>query len=145
MASPCLAARSEIAIRADASKVREASAWLENSGQDLGIPPDQINRLDLCLNEALANIICHSGASQASPVHLTLDVSGSVASLTVADSGIPFDPLSAAPKPRASTLDEAEPGGLGLLMMQNFSDQLNYCYRDGRNKLTFSVRWADTH
>jgi anti-sigma regulatory factor (Ser/Thr protein kinase) len=41
------------------------------------------------------------------------------------------------------TLDDAEPGGLGLLMIRNLSDSLSYWYDNGHNELSFGVRWAD--
>jgi hypothetical protein len=47
----------ELEIHADAFDLREASAWLEKTGIATKVPADQIFRLDMCLNEALANII----------------------------------------------------------------------------------------
>jgi anti-sigma regulatory factor (Ser/Thr protein kinase) len=95
----------------------------------------------------LANIIAHGGASaRANPVHLTLDAGESrtgrsFATLSLADSGQPFNPLLAAAKPSAPTLADATPGGLGLTMIANYSDQRDYAFRDGRNHLALTVCW----
>ncbi len=110
------------------------------------MPAPQILRLDLCLNEVLANVIAHGGhQALACPVWLRLEVSGDAktrqASVTVRDSGAPFDATAAPLGPRPLTLDDAEPGGLGLLMMRKLSDALSYRHDNGRNELTFSVRW----
>ncbi len=112
------------------------------------MPAPQILRLDLCLNEALANVISHGGApALAAPVRLRLHVSGDAAmhqaSVTVYDSGPAFDATSVQPGELPATLDEAEPGGLGLRMIRNLSDSLSYWHDQGHNELTFSVRWAD--
>lgn len=136
----------ELAIQAQDAEVRRASNWLGQTGDQLGVPTDQIVRLDLCLNEALANIISHGGPlAAAAPVRLRIEHtrcgSGNEAALTVSDAGPAFDPTCAAPKLRPATLAEAEPGGLGLTMMKNFSDALTYCHTDGHNQLTFTVRW----
>lgn len=137
----------ELSIHPRTGEVRRASDWLERAGNEFGVPADQINRLDHCLNEALANIITHGGATAlAFPIRLHLDVCHvqniSEATVTVSDSGAAFDPVAAPLKSQPVTLAETEPGGLGLLMIRNFADKLNYRYNDGRNHLTFSVRWA---
>lgn len=138
---------SEFLLRADVGEVRNASAWLESACLHHGMPVEQARRLDLCLNEALANIISHGGPSALSaPVHIFLDLhrssDGNEAAITVTDTGVEFNPLSHRPKPRPQTLEEAVPGGLGITMMHNFSDAMNYRYAEGRNQLTFTVRWT---
>lgn len=140
---------SELSISADTGEIRRASAWLEKVGHEQGVPADQIDRLDLCLNEALANIIAHGGP-EASSSAIRIDLQarmepGSMeAVLTISDSGIAFDPLAFQPKPRPQTLSEAEPGGLGLIMMRSNADGMSYRYNEGRNQLTFRVCWAET-
>lgn len=138
----------ELSVGADAEEAGRASAWLETVCLERGVPAEQIRRLDLCLNEALANIIAHGGpAARSSPVQLVFRVCRHAdineVALTVSDSGAAFDPLAHQSGPRPQTLAEAEPGGLGLIMMRNFSDALSYRYSEGRNQLTFSVRWAE--
>jgi serine/threonine-protein kinase RsbW len=140
----------ELRIRASADRVRDASHWLAQLGAAFGIPGDQLNRLDLCLNEALANIISHgSPAASTELVHLRLDVrrdgEACEATVTVSDAGPAFDMSSAGAKQRPKSLAEAEPGGLGLLMIRSFSDKLGYDYRDGRNHLSFGVQWLEPH
>ncbi len=141
-------AAAELSISADASEVRRASAWLETTALEHKVPAEQIYRLDLCLNEVLANIMTHGGPSaRTSPVRLvfhTLCGAGSCqAVVMVSDSGIAFDPLGHEQKLGPRTLSEAEPGSLGLVMMHGFADDLSYRYSEGRNELTFRVRWTE--
>jgi serine/threonine-protein kinase RsbW len=136
----------ELAIDAEADQVRVASAWMAEVCMASGVPDDAIHRLDLCLNEALANTLSHgSPAFPRSQVHLLVDVQrdgeAGAASVTVSDAGPAFDMTQAGAKPRPKTLADAEPGGLGLLMIRSFSDHLDYRFVDGRNVLTFTVRW----
>jgi anti-sigma regulatory factor (Ser/Thr protein kinase) len=138
----------ELAIRAVADDVRPASEWLAQICETHGVPDTQILRLDLCLNEALANVIAHGGEQAlANPVRLRLDVTRGdpthQAVVTVRDSGPPFDTTSVQPGALPLTLDDAEPGGLGLMMIRNLSDSLSYWYDEGHNELAFGVRWAD--
>ena len=137
----------ELAIDARAAEIPRAAEWLERAGRDRAIPPEQVGRLDICLHEALANIVDHSsGADRPLSVRLRLEILGTgdsrEALVTVSDLGKAFDPLSAAPRPRPATLAEAVPGGLGLVMIRGFSDTQDYRRTDGANHLTFGVRWT---
>ena len=120
----------ELTIRADTWDARRASVWLEFVALAGRVPPEQVVRLDHCLDEALANVIKHGGpAALASPVQLQFGVRRSAgactAELSVADAGVAFDPATYEPKPapKPARLAEAKPGGLGLLMIRSFSDK----------------------
>ncbi len=149
MTASAVGPSTELAIKAVAGDVRRASAWLGQIGDARGVPADQIARLDLCLNEALANVISHGGhQALVVPVLLRMEVNNAEdlcqASVTVIDSGPAFDSASAPMGARPTTLEDAVPGGLGRLMILNFSDDLVYRHVDGCNELTFSVRWGNT-
>ncbi len=138
-----------LSIHAAPTEARSASAWLGAETNARGVPEEHVRRLDHCLDEALANIFAHGGAAgRALPVTVNLDVrlgpDGGVAAVTISDSGIAFDPLPAmsTSKSRPASLADAVPGGLGLMMIRSYSDSIGYRYGDGRNHLTFSVRWG---
>ena len=138
---------SSLEIRADAAGVRSASLWLEQQGSARAIPSGQIFRLDLCLNEALANTIEHGGQQAVlAPVRLGLELGVSdgsaCATLMISDAGLAFNPLSATPKLRPDSLAQASPGGLGLGLMRSFADEVSYAHSQGRNCLRFVVRWS---
>ena len=64
--------------------------------------------------------------------------------LLVIDDGVPFDPTGAVPPKIELSLDDREPGGLGLLMLQELTDSLEYSRVDGRNRLKITKRLAAT-
>jgi CRP-like cAMP-binding protein len=136
-----------LTIRADMWAARRASGWLESAALAQNVPREQVVRLDHCLDEALANVIRHGGpAALSSPVHLQFGVrrgrGACTAELSVSDAGVTFDPFVAiAPQP--ASLVDATPGGLGLLLIRNFSDELSYCHNEGRNHLTITVSWVE--
>ena len=130
-------------IHSRMADVRLASDWLARNGADGGVPEHDLGRLDMCLNEALANVLAHGGVSAAAQaIGLQLEVSTQQASLRISDAGPAFDATSARPRAQALTLADATPGGLGLLLIQKNSDALSYQRLDGRNQLTITVRWA---
>src|SRR6478672_11787803 len=136
MAGPVRNARAELTVRADSRE---------------GVPPEQVVRLDHCLDEALANVISHGGPdAMSATVVLQLAVHRGrgicTAELLIVDHGLPFDPslLPGAPMPRPASLAEASIGGLGLAMIRSFSDDLRYRRSDDCNHLTIGVSWTET-
>lgn len=145
--SAALRKLAEMSWRAESGGLRQVTAWLRQIGHDFGVPAEPLHRIDVCLHEALANILEYGGINALSnPVELSVDVrhesARGEAIITVIDAGHAFDPLAAPTKPPPRTLADAEPGGLGLLMLRQFSDQLSYCYCGERNQLTFAVHWS---
>ena len=137
----------ELRIAADGDEVRRASEWLHATCRRREVPREHVERLVLCLNEVLANVIVHGGASaRSAPVKLTLEVSvddgAGRAGVTVSDAGIAFDPVAVPPRALPKTLDEASGGGLGLAMIRRCSDWLHYRREKGRNHFTFGARWS---
>jgi len=63
-------------IDPDPQEFRRASSWLRAGGASLGVPNEQVDRLELCLNEVLANLVEHGGDAVAShTIQLELGVS----------------------------------------------------------------------
>ncbi|HXS51765.1 MAG TPA: ATP-binding protein [Usitatibacter sp.] len=136
----------ELTVRADGEEVRRASSWLDAACRERGVPPALVDRLVLCLNEVLANVIVHGGAGAlAQPIGLVLEVTadphGGLAGVTVSDAGVAFDPRSVAPRALPKSLEEASSGGLGLVMIRRHADWLEYRNQGGRNHVTFGARW----
>ena len=129
-----------LAIKADRSEVRTAADWLHEVAHQNEVPQNKAIALDQCLDEVLMNIVMHGGSTATNtPVQLSFALTPEVAAITVSDSGKPFDPVNAPAKPKPMTLEEAEPGGLGLSIIKGLSNHINYEYKEGRNILTFAV------
>ena len=134
-------------IDPDPQEFRRASAWLRTGGASLGVPEEQIDRLELCLNEVLANLVEHGGDALAChPIRIELGASalpsGFDVQLVVSDRGEPFDSGQASPRPLPGSLEEARPGGLGLRLVKAFSDGMVYRVLEGRNELTITMHWT---
>lgn len=136
-----------LSIRPDPLEIRRSSLWLTSCCLERDVPTVQIGRLELCLNEALANLIDHGMVDKVgAPVDLALDVSRNdgrgTATLTVIDACPPFDPLTHQQGALPQSLQAAEPGGLGLLLLKSFSDDLRYRRLADRNELSMTVHWS---
>lgn len=132
----------ELSLGATAAEARRASEWLDATCQRRGVPLAQTERLLLCLEEALANVLAHGKPAPAEPIVLRFETTLGVASVTVSDAGRAFDPLSVPRRVAPRTLDEASTGGMGLQLIRRCADLLQYRHQDGRNHLTFGTRWG---
>jgi sigma-B regulation protein RsbU (phosphoserine phosphatase) len=127
-------------VPAQLSVLRQVSAWVESQATAWCIPEEVLPRLDLCLNEVIANCVTHGGPEVlAAPLALQLSLASThtqtLVTLSVADSGRAFDPTAAAPRVRAASLADATPGGLGLVMMRDNASRLVYRRAGGRNHI----------
>jgi serine/threonine-protein kinase RsbW len=134
-------------IDPDLQELRRASAWLRAGGASLGVPDGQIDRLELCLNEVLANLLEHGGDAVASnTIQLELGASavpsGFSVQLVVRDRGEPFDSAQASTRPLNGSLEQARIGGLGLLLVKSFSDGMDYRVLEGCNELIITMHWT---
>ncbi len=81
------------------------------------------------------------------PIGLELEVRRDkdcgVATVTISDAGAAFDPLAFSLPPRPATLADAEPGGLGLVMIRSYADQLSYRHSEQRNRFGMGVLWTE--
>lgn len=149
MSPPAARPPAALTIRANIWDARRASGWLKSAALAHNVPPEQVVRLDHCLDEALANVIRHGGPTAlSSPVHLQFDVrrgpEACTAELSISDAGVAFDPSTfVAVAPHPASLADATPGGLGLVLIRNFSDGLSYRQSQGHNHLTITVSWID--
>ncbi len=136
-----------LSVQPSAQEIRRCSLWLTECCEQQGVPADATGKLELCLNEVLANLIEHAGAATSGrPVALALELADGgerrLVTLTVIDEGPAFNPLAVSRSPLPRTLQEAEPGGLGLLLVRRFMDERSYERSEGRNMLKLGIYWS---
>lgn len=102
-----------------------------------------LDELVLAVNEALANIVKHGYQDQPGNIELLVTYRPEGLTVTLRDSGPPFDPTLASGADTSLPLAQRPFGGLGIHMMRDFCDELNY-RRDSqdRNELTLFKRLA---
>jgi len=121
--------------------MRRLGWWVRDISYRLALPDDIAFRLDLCLEEAVHNIISY-GYYDKGPHQIDVKISydGDSLALEVEDDGIAFDPLSVPVLVRPSTLAEAKIGGWGVHLIRQFSDRCHYERREEKNRLQLLFR-----
>lgn len=119
------------------------SAWLEARLEPLNPSPKARRQLLVAADEILTNVATYAYPPDApGELQVSLRHADGTLSLTFADCGVPYDPLSAPPPDLSLPLAERAPGGLGLFIVRKTMDAVAY-RRDGdRNLLTLTKRLA---
>ena len=100
--------------------------------------PDVSFALQLCVEEAVANIIMYGGAPGV-VLEIAVEVKPDREVLAIIeDGGRQFDPTQVPTPPKPASLDEAVIGKLGVHLMRSFASDMRYERRADRNRLTFS-------
>ncbi|OYU00161.1 MAG: serine/threonine protein kinase [Burkholderiales bacterium PBB1] len=96
--------------------------------------------VELILEETLMNVIWHAHPDHAEHlIRLEMDVDAADVVMRFEDDGVPFDPLQAPAPVAPRSIDDAVPGGLGLLLVRRCARDVTYQRLDGMNRLTVRV------
>ena len=120
-------------------------AFLEPLCEGEGRTPKLLAQMMLVCEEIFVNI-CHYGFPDGQPrlpvdIEVAVDERAGCLHLVFSDQGIAYDPLSHDPK-KVDPTDEQRKGGLGILLMRKYMDDLRYTRADGRNILRMTKRFV---
>lgn len=100
--------------------------------------------LDMVVEEVFINVASYAYPDSTGMVSLdlTLDEEQNFLCLTFRDSGIPYDPLRKQSPDLSAPAEKRPIGGLGIFLVQKYSDSLSYEYAEGENRLTIGKKLA---
>lgn len=131
-----------LAIRPELAELARVSAWTAAQGAALGLSASTLFAIDLCLEEAVSNVIRHgyaAGADADAAIRLELARADADMVLTIEDHAPPFDPLSVAAPDKPQSVEDAIIGGHGVALMRRFARDLAYERRGGMNRLVVRI------
>jgi sigma-B regulation protein RsbU (phosphoserine phosphatase) len=113
-------------------------AFVEEMLEPFGCPMRTLLRLRLAIEEIFVNIASYAYAPGEGEAEVRCEVLEDPLRVVIRflDSGTPFDPLA---REDADTSEEAlmsREGGLGILLVKNTMDDVQYAYENGKNILT---------
>ena len=123
---------------ASVDQLDEVLAFVNGQLDALDCPPKIQIQIEVAVEELFVNIACYAySPDETGDVLVRMSVSGDPAAAEISffDRGTPYDPLSHSDPDVTLSLDEREPGGLGLLLVKKLMDEVRYCYHDGGNEI----------
>lgn len=134
----------QLTLHNDVKEVSLLSTFIKDVMTRLGIGKPLAPKLRLALEEAVVNVMEYAypaGIQGDVDVRATYD--GERLRFIISDSGIAFNPTETASADTTLTAEERPVGGLGILLMRELMDFINYERVEGRNILTLTKRISD--
>jgi serine phosphatase RsbU (regulator of sigma subunit)/anti-sigma regulatory factor (Ser/Thr protein kinase) len=117
------------------ASIPEAASWLDATAAEAGIPEPAAFAMQVCLEELFSNSVRH-GSRIPGLVEVEIEAAPDRARMIIEDEGPAFD-ITQAPALKASvSLEDVEPGGLGIVLIKGFANGLTYQRAGGRNRVT---------
>ena len=102
----------------------------------LGIPEELNMPVNLALEEAVTNVMLYAYPGKSGQVLVEFAQVNNNLIFTISDSGIPFDPTQQAEADITLSAEERSIGGLGIHLVRQLMDEVNYTREDNKNILT---------
>lgn len=128
----------ELQIFNDIKDLRIMSEWLYHVSEQQMLPESLAKDLDICANEAVANIILYAYDDALShQIQLRIELKkDNRLCLTIQDDGKPFDPNKAVLSNSYDKIGNVTIGGLGIKLIQSFANQCDYQRINNKNILS---------
>ena len=112
--------------------------WIRETLADIEFDEPTIRKVELSAEEALVNIISHAYRGKSGDICIAINATDSTrVQIILIDQGPPFNPLDQKTTiPSPISLDEMKEGGLGILFMKQYMDEIHYERKKESNILT---------
>ena len=98
---------------------------------------EKIAELDVIIDELINNYVSYAFDGVAEPrLEISLKVLGGEVKMTFTDNGAPFDPIKSPDADVDVDVSQRKIGGLGIMIVKNISDGIEYSDAGGLNRLT---------
>ena len=124
---------SHLSMKADMADIGLMEPFIAEASRQAGFSDREAKQVRLALEEVLANVINYG---KATIINLDATVDGEQLTVTVTDDGIPFDATAESPTDFSLLPHQRPAGGLGIMLLHQMTDELNYQRSDNHNILT---------
>ena len=128
----------ELTVQAMIENIPVVIAFIDVELEALNCPVKTQMQIDVAIDELLSNIAHYAYPDGKGEVTVRFDYEEAMCtvSITLIDSGIPFDPLQKGDPDVTLSVEEREVGGLGIFMVKKTMDSMAYKHEEGFNILT---------
>jgi anti-sigma regulatory factor (Ser/Thr protein kinase) len=131
-------------LRSRLSDLAQIHVWIERLASQYTIPANMQFAMNLCLEEALSNIIQHGYSCN--PDHsIAVQFESPLENqfvFVIEDEAPAFNPVASPELPALNALEDGPIGGQGLRLLRRFADALDYQATPTGNRLTIGFSAA---
>lgn len=134
-----ISTKEQLTLTNDIQELERLEPFLENFFNRNNLDMTLLPSVNLALEEALANVIMYAYPKGVQgEVTLSTNIKGKDILMEIKDEGAPFDPLQQQEANLDVPLEERQIGGLGIHLIKEIMNEVNYVYKDGKNVLTMT-------
>jgi serine/threonine-protein kinase RsbW len=132
---------SRVTLPAIMENLEALVAFVARCAEEAGFDPKKISEMEIAAEEALVNVIHYAYEAGTGDIEVACGLEDNEKFvIEMADSGIPFDPLTRAEPDISTGISDREIGGLGILLIRKLMDDVRYRHSSGKNVLTLLMR-----
>ncbi len=127
-----------ITLEAKVEKLAEITGIMDEMLEEADCDMKTQLTLDMALEEMFVNVAHYAYLESELPeekqtMDVEFEVENGKITITITDSGKPFDPLKKPDPDITLSAEERQIGGLGIYMVKQSMDNVSYEYKDGKN------------
>ena len=124
------------------SEITQLNTFVVSSTQALHIETGLANKLKLAVEEAVTNVIDYAyPVGTKGDINILIEADNAQIRFIITDTGSDFDPTSVSKADTTLSLEERPIGGLGVFLVRNLMDSINYERNEGKNILRLEKRY----
>ena len=126
-----------ITLSNDVQQVPQLAAFVDEVCEGVGLDMMEAMQMNLAMEEAVVNVMKYAYPSGVSGnVHIRAVANEARLKFIITDEGVPFDPTAHGEVDTTLSAEERNIGGLGIHLVRNIMDTINYERVDGKNVFT---------
>ena len=130
-----------LVIKNDVKEVATFSAFMKSVMEKLDVEKSLGRQLRLAVEEAVVNVIDYAyPVGQEGEIEVRMMSDGKTLKTVITDSGVAFDPTVKEKADTSLPVEDRQIGGLGILLVREIMDAINYERTEGKNVLTLMKR-----
>ena len=127
----------QITLPNDVQEVPQLNVFVDEVCEQVDFDMSTTLKLNLAIEEAVVNVMNYAyPAGEKGDVDIEAMINDERLKFVISDSGTPFDPTAKAEVDTTLSVEERGIGGLGIHLIRQIMDTINYERVDGKNVLT---------
>lgn len=122
----------------DVQEVPQLNAFVDEVCETAGLDMSTTMKINLAIEEAVVNVMNYAYPNGKGDVDIDAQINDEHLQFIISDSGTPFDPTVKAEVDTTLSAEQRSIGGLGIHLIRQIMDTINYERVDNKNLLTLS-------
>ena len=131
-----------ITLTNDIEQVPQLADFVDMVCEEVGFDPTMTIQMNLAIEEAVVNVMTYAyPTGTIGNVNIEAQANDERLKFIITDSGIPFDPTTKSEVDTTLSAEKRPIGGLGIHLVRQLMDSINYERVDGKNVLTLRKKF----